>query len=66
MRERRLWPTWQSISEWSRSLGIERKILYEWHRQGMPIYRVGTKRKVLTEDIVRFIRANLKTVEPSR
>lgn len=63
MREQRIWPLWLSISEASRSLGIERKVLYQWHRQGMPIFKVGTKRKVLVEDIVRFIRINLKTVE---
>jgi hypothetical protein len=66
MRERRLWPIWLSISEGSRKLGIDRTVLYQWHHQGMPIYKIGTKRKVLTEDIVRFIRINLKTVEPSR
>lgn len=66
MRERRLWPIWLSISEASRALGIERKVLYSWVRQGMPIYKCGTKRRVLTEDIVRFIRINLRTVEPRK
>jgi excisionase family DNA binding protein len=63
MREQRLWPIWLSISEASRALGIERKILYGWVAQGMPIYKCGVRRKVLVEDLVRYIRANLKTVE---
>ena len=60
----RIWPLWLSISEASRALGIERKILYAWVRQGMPIYKCGVRRKVLTEDLVKFIRINLRTVEP--
>ena len=63
MREVRLWPIWLSISEASRALGIERKILYGWVAQGMPIYKCGVRRKVLVEDLVKFIRANLKTAE---
>jgi excisionase family DNA binding protein len=66
MREQRLWPIWLSISEASRSLGIDRKILYAWVRQGMPVYKCGVRRKVLTEDLVKFIRINLKTVESPR
>jgi excisionase family DNA binding protein len=63
MREQRLWPIWLSISEASRALGIQRTVLYSWVRQGMPIYKCGVRRKVLTEDLVRFIRINLQTVE---
>lgn len=63
-REKRIWPIWMSISEASRALGIQRRVLYQWHRQGMQIYKIGVRRKVLTEDIVKFIRINLRTVQP--
>jgi excisionase family DNA binding protein len=66
MREQRLWPIWLSISEASRSLGIPRKTLYQWVAQGLPIYKCGVRRKCLVEDLVRFIRAHLKTVESPR
>ena len=64
MREPRLWPVWYSVSEWSRSLGIDRTIIYEWVRCGLVVYKCGTKRKILTEDMVAFIRADLERAEP--
>ena len=35
MREPRLWPVCLSIAEWSRSLGVQRATIYEWHRAGI-------------------------------
>jgi predicted site-specific integrase-resolvase len=64
MREKRLWPVLQSVSEWSRSLGIDRKIIYAWVRDGLPVYQIGVKRKIFTEDIVAHMRTHLKRVEP--
>jgi len=64
MRETRLWPIWLSVSELGRALGLERKVIYEWIRLGgLPVYKIGTKRKILIEDVVAFIRANLKRAE---
>jgi hypothetical protein len=64
MREQRIWPIWLSISEASPTLGIQRKVLYSWVKQGMPIYQCGVRRKVLVEDLIKFIRINLKMVRP--
>jgi excisionase family DNA binding protein len=62
----RLWPIWLSVSEASRALGIARPVLYSWVRLGLPVYKCGVRRKILVEDLVRYIRANLKTVEPPK
>jgi predicted site-specific integrase-resolvase len=63
MREPRLWPVCLSVAEWSRSLGVQRAVIYQWCRAGLPIYCVGTKRRILTDDIVAFCRTNLKRLE---
>jgi len=65
MREQRLWPVWYSVSEWSRALGIERKQIYEWIKRGLPVFKLGVRRKIFTQDMVAFLRANLERAEPS-
>lgn len=66
MAEKRLWPILLSVSELSRALGCDRKTIYVWHRQGLPIFKLGTKRKIFTADLVTFLRAQLKQVEPNK
>ena len=53
MRERRLWPILLSILECARALGIDRHEVYDAIASGaLPLYRRGTKRRVLTADVV--------------
>lgn len=61
MRERRLWPILLSISECAAALGIERREIYAAISSGaLPLYRHGTKRRVLTADVVTWIRQTWK------
>jgi excisionase family DNA binding protein len=57
MRERRLWPILLSISECSACLNVERREIYAAiASRALPLYRHGTKRRVLTADVVDWIR----------
>lgn len=66
MREPRLWPVCLSVAEWSRSLGVQRATVYEWHRQGLPIYKIGVKRKIFTDDLTAWCKAHLAKLEPKQ
>ena len=63
MREKRLWPIMLSVSEASRALGLDRKLLYAWISDGLPLYQIGVKRKFFVEDLVAYMRTHLKQVE---
>lgn len=61
MRERRLWPILLSVSECASALGIERREIYAAVASGdLPMYRHGTKRRLLTADVVDWIRNTWK------
>lgn len=60
MAHARLYPVMLSTSEAAVVCGVDRKVLYEWYRRGLPLYKIHGKKKCLTADIVDFVRANFK------
>ena len=61
MRERRLWPILLSVSECASALGVDRHEIYDAVAGGaLPLYRHGTKRRLLTADVVEWIRQTSK------
>lgn len=59
-RASRLWPITLSVAEVAAALGIDRTHVYSMIAGGLPLYRIGVKRKILVADLVDFIRANFK------
>ena len=54
----RIWPIMLSISELAAALSVTRQEIYDAHRDGLlPIYRKGTRRRVLIADAVEWVRA---------
>jgi excisionase family DNA binding protein len=56
----RLYPIMLSVAEAAAEMGVDRWTVYAWIEAGLPLYRIGTKRKILVADLVEYIRANLK------
>lgn len=60
-RTRSLYPLAMSVSECAEQLHCERKVLYRAIRdEGLPIYRRGVRRYLLTEDVLLWIRSTWK------
>jgi hypothetical protein len=60
-RERRLWPITLTVSECARALHIERGAIYDGIRlDGLPLYRKGVRKFLLTADVVEWIRRTFK------
>ena len=67
MRERRLYPIAMTVSECAEQLHLERKVIYEAIRtEGLPIYRRGVRRYLLTDDILHWIRRTWKREDMSQ
>jgi excisionase family DNA binding protein len=61
MRQRKLFPIAVSVAEVADSLGVERREIYRAIKEhGLPVYRHGTKRRILVADVVAWIRATWK------
>lgn len=63
MRDRRLWPVMLSVAECASAIGAERRVIYQMIKNGMPVYRIGVKRRILTADFVEAIRLTFKREE---
>ncbi|MGD0420214.1 MAG: helix-turn-helix domain-containing protein [Xanthobacteraceae bacterium] len=59
----RLYPIFLSTSELAAAVGVSRRVVYQWVRQGLPVYQLGVKKKILVADAVEFFRANLKRAD---
>ena len=53
-RARALWPIMLSVSELASAMKVDRRVVYEMVRRGLPLYRIGTKQRVLVTDSGRF------------
>ena len=62
MARDRLYPIMLNTAQVAASCGVDRKVVYEWFRRGLPRYRVNSKQKVLTADVVEFARAHFQRV----
>lgn len=56
----RIYPIMLSVAEVAAAIGVERVTVYEWIANGLPLYRIGVKRKILVADLVEYLRAHLK------
>ena len=67
MRKRRLYPLAMTISECAEQLHLERKVIYTATKyEGLPIYRRGVRRYILTDDVLRWIRRTWKREDMSQ
>ena len=56
LRERaHLLPIMLSVTELAYSMGVHKRIVYSMIAAGLPLYKIGTKRKMLTADVLDFI-----------
>jgi excisionase family DNA binding protein len=61
MRERRIWPITLTVSECARALHVNRDTIYDGIRfDGLPLYRKGVRKFLLTSDVVDWIRRTWK------
>jgi excisionase family DNA binding protein len=61
MRERRLWPITLTVSECAKALHVHRREIYAGIRlDGLPLYRKGVRKFLLTADVVEWIRKTWK------
>lgn len=60
MRERRLWPLMLSVADAASAINVERRVIYQMIANGLPVYRIGVKRRILTADFVEAIRQTFK------
>lgn len=66
-RTRSLYPVAMSVSECAEQLHCERKVIYEACRhEGLPIYRRGVRRYLLTKDVLLWIRSTWKREDIGR
>lgn len=61
---RKLYPLMLSVSECAEQFRCDRKVVYQMIRAGLPLYRLGVRRFVLTDDLILFIRTHLKQEHP--
>jgi excisionase family DNA binding protein len=54
-RASRLWPIALSVSEVADALGVHRRIVYQMIAGGVPLYKFGTRRKMLVTDVIAAI-----------
>ncbi len=55
MARARLWPIALTVSEVAYALGVHRRIVYAMIAAGLPLYRFGTRRKMLVTDVIAAI-----------
>jgi len=52
---RNLWPIMLSVSELAAAMQVDRRAVYQMIDAGLPLYRIGTKHRMLTNEILEFI-----------
>ena len=66
MRERRLWPITLTVSEAASALHVHRREIYSGIKlDGLPLYRKGVRKFLLTSDLVEWVRATFKREDVS-
>jgi excisionase family DNA binding protein len=54
-RARTLWPIFLSVSELADAMHVDRRTVYAMVDAGLPIYRIGVKRRMLVTDVIDFV-----------
>ncbi len=54
-RARALWPIMLSVAEVADAMKVDRRVVYQMIAAGLPLYRIGVKRRVLVADLLDFI-----------
>ena len=56
----RLWPIFLSVAELADAMGVSWRYVYDMIRNGLPLYQLGTNRKIATADVVEYGRKHFK------
>ncbi len=56
----RLWPIMLSVSELAAAMHVDRRVVYAMVEGGLPLYRIGVKKRVLVSDVLDFIPLHFK------
>ena len=59
-RASRLWPIMLSVSDLAAAMHVDRRVVYEMVASGLPVYRIGVKKRVLVSDVLAFIPLHFK------
>lgn len=59
-RARVLWPILLSVTELADAMGVDRRYVRQMIASGMPVQKIGVKRRVLVVDAVEAIRKNFQ------
>lgn len=57
---RKLWPIMLSVSELADAMHVDRRVVYAMIAGGLPLYKIGVKRRVLVSDVLEFIPLHFK------
>jgi hypothetical protein len=60
MAAARLYPICLSTAECATALRVSRKIIHEMVRAGLPRFKIGTKTRIFTSDLVEFCHVYFK------
>jgi excisionase family DNA binding protein len=55
-----LWPILLSVSELADAMGVDRRYVRKMIANGMPVQRLGVKRRIIVADAVEAIRKNFQ------
>lgn len=59
-RSRVLWPVLLSVSELADAMGCDRRFVRRMIANGMPVQKLGVKKRILVADAVEHIRKNFQ------
>jgi hypothetical protein len=59
-RARVLWPILLSVSELADAMGCDRRYVRKMLANGMPVQKIGVKKRILVADAVEHIRKNFQ------
>ena len=54
-RARAMWPILLSVSDLAAAMHVDRRVIYRMVEGGLPLYRIGVKKRMLITDVLAFI-----------
>jgi hypothetical protein len=60
MRASRLYPIMLSVSELAAAMRVDRRVVYSMIGNGLPLYKIGVKKRLLVRDVLDFIPLHFK------
>jgi len=56
----RIFPIMLSVSELAAAMHVDRRVVYLMIGNGLPLYKIGVKKRLLVADVLKFIPLHFK------